>query len=66
MTQVTGDYTALYIDNSAHKIMSNGMNMFLLKVPQMDTRDMKFGCHEYIEFGNKGIMKNIIKIKYLN
>ncbi len=46
--------------------MANGYeHVYYWKVPQMDTtRYMKFGCHEYIEFGNKGIMTNIIKIKY--
>ncbi len=62
MTQVTGDYTALYIDNSAQDNGEWYEHVYYWKVPQMDTRDMKFGCHEYIEFGNKGIMKNIIKL----
>ncbi len=53
MTQVTGDYTALYIDNP-HKIMGEWYeHVYYWKVPQMDTRDMKFGCHEYIEFGKQ-------------
>ncbi len=34
--------------------MANGIeHVYYWKVPQMDTRDMKFGCHEYIEFGKQ-------------
>ncbi len=53
MTQVTGDYTALYIDNSAQDNGEWYEHVYYWKVPQMDTRDMKFGCHEYIEFGKQ-------------
>jgi energy-coupling factor transporter ATP-binding protein EcfA2 len=53
MSQVTGDYTALYIDNAAQDSGEWHEHVYYWKVPQLDARDMKFGCHEYSEFGKQ-------------
>ncbi|CCV02472.1 ATPase 3 [Armadillidium vulgare iridescent virus] len=53
MSQVTGDYTALYIDNAAQDNGHWHEHVYYWKVPQMDANEMKLGCHEYIEFGKQ-------------
>lgn len=61
MSQVTGDYTALYIDNAAQDNGEWHEHVYYWKVPQMNGTDMRFGCHEYIEFGKQRFNEKYIK-----
>lgn len=52
MSQVTGDHTALYIDNASQD-GSWHEHVYYWKVPNdLREEEMKFGCHEYKEYGN--------------
>lgn len=58
MDQITGNYTALYIDSQNQSIKEWYECIYFIKAPLVD--DFKFGCKEYRAYGRDRVAKKFL------
>lgn len=64
MDQVTGNFTALYIDSQNQSVKEWQDCVYYVKAPIID--NFKFGCKEYRAYGRDRVVKKFLNFKKIN